>query len=382
MGTSDTHILLAHPEIWICWEIKQNPRQPQTNLTLNHLLVDNYVSQSGLFCSLRTLNLRNARLSHVSIESNFAVGCFCVDVRASEFAAWFKGGIIDESETCVGSGYFSDVVFTNLTDTRVFYVDDPTSSLKIVRCRFDSVITSIYAPIAVFRCSVGYIDRSCFHFCTGAEDCGVSFAFSSHSNEYVLDVSVNSTSEHCCGVGRPQWNSFAGGIRAFSYFHNNHTKTKVSTNRSGMCLTKYPAGTEAACFCRSTEGEGEGIFSMWAYQTGEMLASYFDIINHTVLGNAGLLELHYNFQAKLMGFNFVLSSKRNWESSLCDGSNSSHWPIALLSETTRLHRAGSERRVWLTQEWSSWTESSSRGNRSVQSIGNKIQALLPSSFTL
>ena len=26
----------------------------------------------------------------------------CVDVRASEFAAWFEGGIIGESKTCVG----------------------------------------------------------------------------------------------------------------------------------------------------------------------------------------------------------------------------------------------------------------------------------------
>lgn len=204
----------------------------------------------------------------------------------------------------------------------MFYVNNQASNLKILRCRFDSVVTSsITAPVTVLSCNTAILDSSCFYFCSGI-NAAASFIIASFISEYIFIVKVNQTSEFCCGIDKSQWSSYAGGINSFAYYHNNHTKTKVITFRSGICLTKYPPGIEAACFCRSVEGNGAGIFSIYAYQTGEMLASHMDLINHTILQNDGLLELVYDFKARMDGFNFVLNSNRNWENSHCEGSNS------------------------------------------------------------
>ena len=292
------------------------------NLSVASLFISSYLDQSGIFASLQSLWISNSRLNQISTESCFAVGCIKIDVKNSEFVSWYKSGVINERETVIGSCEFNNVVFSNLTDTRIFYVENTDSSLKITRCRFDSIIiSSNEAVIAVASCDTVWIHCSCFHFC-----CSItwvpSFCFLSYKSESVFNVSVNRTSEYCCGLGKSQWSSYAGGIKSFTYFYNNHTSTKVSIHRSGICLVKYPADVEVACFCRSMGGIGDGVFSIWGYQSGEMLATNFDIINHTVSENMGLMELYYNFKAKLTNFNFVLNSKRDWLSFYGEGTSS------------------------------------------------------------
>lgn len=122
-------------------------------------------------------------------------------------------------------------------------------------------------------------------------------------------------------MNRARYSSHAGAIKYFAYSQNNQTDIRVTLHRSGICLTKYPSGIESVGFCRSYGGSGGGLFSIYGSQTGVMLASNVDIINISVFESRGLFELHYNFEAELKHFNFVLNSKRNWESSYCVGSN-------------------------------------------------------------
>lgn len=72
-----------------------------------------------------------------------------VDVKNLSFLRGSKGKSLTKGRH-TSEVVFCDIIFTNLTDTKVFDADDPTSSLRIIRCRFNFVIVSIYAPITFF----------------------------------------------------------------------------------------------------------------------------------------------------------------------------------------------------------------------------------------
>lgn len=122
-----------------------------------------------------------------------------------------------------------------------------------------------------------------------------SFAFWSHLNEDVPAVSVSMTSV-LLWIGEICKSLVYKGTARFACVHNDHTKkSKV-----------WDLSDEAACFCRSADGSGNGVSSIYGTQTGACK-------HHTVVENGGLMELKSNF---------VLTSKRKWEASSCSSSNS------------------------------------------------------------
>ena len=293
------------------------------NISLHIFSFKNVLSPSNFFSSLNNVSIKQSKFSCISIGTSFFHDCMNINVVDAVFTKMFKTSIIEENQDTISSGFFKNSAFSNALESTLFYVNNPSYSLEFLKCLLEYAITPTRAPFLVNQCYLCDIIDSCFYFCTGSCSNGSSaYGIETHIIENILHVAVNSTSEFKCGYGVAQYSSWCGGIQSFTFFHNNLSSNHVNSYRSGFCLTKYPSDVEVAAFARSRDCIGSGIFSIFAYQTGTLLVSNFDIINHTVAENKGLLELHQSFNGHITEFNFVLNSQRYWTGSI--GDNKGH----------------------------------------------------------